>query len=95
MSNDDDNQEWTVPVNGNATTIRRIPDKDCEQCAKCKVQLGAMTHRGRRRVKKRMDGVGEDGKASSVVLRTSESLYYCSPRCLESHGAVEESELGF
>lgn len=95
MSRDDMPDEWTVPVNGVSTRIKKIPASECELCAKCKRQLGANTHRGRKRVKQRMEGVDEKGRPMSGVGRVSKSFYYCSPECLERHGAVEEEGFGF
>lgn len=86
---------WTVPVRGQMTTIERIPDSECEICAKCRQQLGAAQYRGRRQVREKMDGVNHRGEAEMASLRIGRNFYYCSPGCLEAHGAVADEDFSF
>lgn len=96
MSNDNDHWDTlTVPVNGVDRTIKKVPHAECEICAKCKEQLGADMHRGRKLMKRKMAGVDAQGKPKTSIIKTHMPLYYCSPGCLEAHGAVEDVSGGF
>lgn len=88
-------RSWNVPVDGKGMTIQEIPESQCEKCQKCKAQLGENTHRGSKRVRQKMAGYDQDGEAVEGNQRVAKTFYYCSPECLEAHGAVEDAEFGF
>lgn len=83
-------RRWTVPVNGQLQSIDEVPEAEFDLCAKCRSPIGESTHRGRKKITKQSAGVGEDGKLKIGQTAGSESRYYCSPRCLENDGAVED-----